>query len=77
MFVIKMLETLKHKPVGDKTKFEGLKEQKKEPIKSDPFMPPFEEGLFIDELTTTHSLVFNKFSVCDNHVIVITKEFEP
>ena len=39
-------------------------------------MPPFEDGLFIEELNKTHSLVFNKFSVCDCHVIVITTEFE-
>lgn len=32
--------------------------------------------MYISELTETHRLVFNKFSVCDNHVIVITKEFE-
>lgn len=39
-------------------------------------MPPFEPGAFIDELTATHSLIFNKFSVSDHHVIVITKDFE-
>jgi len=39
-------------------------------------MPPFEEGLYLGEISLTHDLVFNKFSVCDCHVIVITKEFE-
>ena len=42
----------------------------------DPFVEPFENGAFIDELTETHSLIFNKFSVCDHHTIIITKEFE-
>ena len=41
----------------------------------DPFIPPFEHGLFIQEISDTHSLVFNKFSVCPEHVICITKEF--
>jgi ATP adenylyltransferase len=41
-----------------------------------PFEPPFEPGAFIDELTDTHSLIFNKFSVCNHHVIIITKEFK-
>jgi len=27
----------------------------------DPFMPPFEEGLYIDDITPTHRLLFNKF----------------
>jgi len=48
----------------------------KEQVKDDPFTAPFEPGMFISELTETHSLVFNKFSVCCSHVIVITKEFE-
>jgi ATP adenylyltransferase len=45
-------------------------------INKDPFVEPFEPGAFIDEVTETHSLIFNKFSVCDQHVIVITKDFE-
>ena len=39
-------------------------------------MPPFEEGQFIEELTEGHSLVYNKFCISDEHVIVITKDFE-
>ncbi len=41
----------------------------------DPFVEPFEEGLFIDEITESHRVIFNKFAVTDNHVLVITKEF--
>ena len=39
-------------------------------------MPPFENGAYIDEVTDSHCLIFNKFSVCDRHVIIVTKEFE-
>ena len=28
------------------------------------------------EVTDSHSLIFNKFSVCERHTIIITKEFE-
>ena len=42
----------------------------------DPFVPPFENGAFIGEVTDTHHLMFNKFSVCERHVIIITKDFE-
>lgn len=31
------------------------------PKQKDPFLPPFEPGLFISELSDTHSLLFNKF----------------
>jgi len=76
-FVIKILETLRLKPMGDKERFEQLKTTEAPVVvkKDDPFVAPFEEGLFIDEITDTHSLVFNKFSVCDDHVIVITTDF--
>jgi ATP adenylyltransferase len=42
------------------------------PTFKDPFLPPFEEGLFINELSETHSLLFNKFQVCKEHVLVVT-----
>ena len=42
----------------------------------DPFMPPFEPGLFIQELSPTHNLLFNKFCICREHVLVVTKEME-
>lgn len=42
----------------------------------DPFLPPFEPGLFITELSETHRLIFNKFQVCKDHVLVVTTEFE-
>ena len=39
-------------------------------------MPPYENGAFISQVTDSHSLIFNKFSVCERHVIVITKDFQ-
>ena len=60
-----MLDALTKKPQGTV----GSK-------KADVFMPPFEDGLFIGDISETHSLVFNKFCVCDEHVILITKVFE-
>ena len=66
-FEVRMLESLGQKPKGENafTKKADF----------DPFMPPFEDGLFITDLTESHSLVFNKFSVCKEHVICITKDF--
>lgn len=42
----------------------------------DPFSPPFEEGLYIDEITSTHRLLYNKFSLAPEHVLVVTKEMD-
>jgi ATP adenylyltransferase/5',5'''-P-1,P-4-tetraphosphate phosphorylase II len=61
-FRLLLLHSLQHKPSGIKVE--------------DPFMPPFEEGLFISDLSESHSLVFNKFCVCENHVIAFPKAFE-
>lgn len=43
---------------------------------NDPFVEPFTPGAYIDEVTDTHFLIFNKYSVCERHVILATKEFE-
>jgi len=41
--------------------------------KADPFLPPFEEGQFISELSPTHNLLFNKFALVKSHVLITTK----
>lgn len=74
IFNIKLLNLLTKKPTANKDTFSPLVTKDNQSQK-DPFEPPFENGAFIDELTDSHSLVFNKFSVCERHVIVITKEF--
>jgi len=61
-FKLLMLHSLQNKPPGIKV--------------DDPFLPPFEEGIFITDLSDSHSLVFNKFCVCDHHVIAFPKAFE-
>lgn len=73
-FDIKLLKILSSKPQGNKDHFSPLV-SKGSQVSKDPFVEPFENGAFIDELTDTHSLIFNKFAVCERHVIVITKEF--
>jgi len=74
-FNIKLLQLLANKPTSTKDTFSPLITKDNKPD-SDPFMPPFENGAFIDEITDSHSLVYNKFSVVPRHSIVITKEFE-
>ena len=64
MFIVLLLAKLAKKP----THAPALKVK-------DPFMPPFEPGLFISELSETHTLLFNKFQVCNKHVLVVTTKF--
>ena len=60
-----------------------LKEKNKEKELRNPFLPPFEDvtfyikkGLFISELEPSHRLLYNKFNIFTNHLLVVTKEFE-
>ena len=61
-FELRMLSSLAKKPQAIKI--------------DDPFAPPFEDGIFITEVTKTHSLVFNKYCVCDEHVVAFPNAFE-
>lgn len=61
-FKLLLLHSLQQKPTGIKV--------------DDPFVPPFEQGIFITDLSDSHSLVYNKFCICDNHVIAFPKVFE-
>ncbi|KAL4435689.1 hypothetical protein ABPG74_018240 [Tetrahymena malaccensis] len=62
--------------------FSVLKDLDKKPLgssrgqTSNPFLPPFEDGLFVQELSKTHTLLFNKYAVVKNHMLVVTTQFE-
>lgn len=73
VFTLKCLKSLKGKPVIKQGDFNKPKPKKVD----DPFAPPLEEDLVVTyNLTKKHSLIFNKYPVTDNHVLIITKEFE-
>lgn len=42
---------------------------------TDPFAP-YEEALWVQHLTPTHTLLLNKYNVVAYHVLVVTKRFE-
>ena len=70
-FNVKIMESLNHKPEGQKDTFAGESQ-----VKKNPFVPPFEEGQVVCDILDRHRLLFNKFSVCDEHVLLVTQEFE-
>ena len=46
--------------------------------KTDIFLKPFEPGLCVeDSLTPTHSLLFNKYPVRRNHLLIVTNKKVP
>lgn len=40
-----------------------------------PFLP-YEEDLFVADISRTHAAVLNKFNVLENHLLVVTRAFE-
>lgn len=65
IFEVILIENLSKKPSFD----DNIK-------KADPFLPPFEDGQFIAEISNSHNLLFNKFALVKNHVLLTTKNFE-
>lgn len=43
---------------------------------TDPFMYPFEPGIFICDLGENYRLLFNKYYICKGHTLIVTKKFE-
>jgi sulfate adenylyltransferase (ADP) / ATP adenylyltransferase len=41
-----------------------------------PFLP-YEEDLFVTDISNTHVCILNKFNVVDYHLLIITRAFEP
>lgn len=42
---------------------------------SNPFLP-YEEGLFVADLSPTHVALLNKFNVLDHHLLIVTRAYE-
>jgi sulfate adenylyltransferase (ADP) / ATP adenylyltransferase len=42
---------------------------------TDPFLP-YDESLFVADVSKTHVAILNKFNVLDHHLLVVTREFE-
>lgn len=45
-------------------------------VPTDPFENPSSQKLFGGPITASHSLIFNKFNLVDDHMVVVTNEFE-
>ena len=43
----------------------------------DPFEPPYDDDLFVVDASDTHVVLLNKYPVVQDHLVVVTREFEP
>ncbi|NET90145.1 MAG: phosphorylase [Kamptonema sp. SIO1D9] len=68
-FVVRSVANLVRK---DEAKKQQPQEKKS---KKNPFLP-YEEDLFVSDLSETHLCLLNKFNVVDHHLLIVTREFE-
>ena len=59
-FNVKILESLKKKPEGNPNALISYENKR-----DDPFMPPYEEGQYIEDIFDNYCLLYNKYSVCE------------
>ena len=43
----------------------------------DPFLPPYDDDLFVADVSETHVALLNKWCVVDHHLLVVPRAFEP
>jgi ATP adenylyltransferase len=48
----------------------------RQPESTNPFLP-YDEDLFVANVSDTHVCLLNKFNVVDDHVLIVTRAFEP
>jgi len=70
-FLVRILTNLTRKD-------EAKQKQDKAAKKGKDFNPflPYEEDLFVSDISPTHLCLLNKFNVVENHLLIVTREFE-
>ena len=71
-FLIRVLPSVPHK---DEAKQKQDKETASSGKEFNPFLP-YEEDLFVANISDTHLCLLNKFSIIDHHLLIITRSFE-
>ncbi|KAF6265779.1 ATP adenylyltransferase-domain-containing protein [Scenedesmus sp. NREL 46B-D3] len=81
-FVLRIASALKSKPKGlsgsaGSAATPNKQQQQQGPPAGfrNPFLP-YEEALWVQHLSGSHTLLLNKFNVVPHHVLVVTREFE-
>lgn len=71
-FLVRILSNLARK---DEAKKQQEKQAATSGKKFNPFLP-YEEDLFVADISETHLCLLNKFNVVDYHLLIVTREFE-
>ncbi|MBD2524872.1 phosphorylase [Nostoc sp. FACHB-133] len=71
-FLVRILSNLNRKKAAKK------KQEKQSAVSGQEFNPflPYEEDLFVADISDTHVCILNKYNVVDLHLLIITRAFE-
>jgi len=71
-FLVRILSNLNRKKAAKE------KQEKQSATSGEEFNPflPYEEDLFVADISDTHVCILNKFNVADYHLLIITRAFE-
>ena len=72
-FLVRTLSNLARKEKAQKQRKQ--KQQQLTNQEFDPFLP-YEQDLFVADISPTHLCLLNKFNVVDHHLLVVTRDFE-
>ena len=72
-FVVRTKGNLTRK---ERAKKEQNRQEKKTGKRCDPFLP-YESDMFVGDISESHICLLNKFNVVDNHLLIVTRAFEP
>ncbi|MGL5803920.1 MAG: ATP adenylyltransferase family protein [Xenococcaceae cyanobacterium] len=66
------------RPKGDRKEKDKQKQEQKSKETGGKFNPflPYDENLFVSNLSKTHLCLLNKFNVVDHHLLIVTRAFE-
>lgn len=71
-FLVRTLSNLARKEQALKQRKQTQKQTNQE---FDPFLP-YEEDLFVADISSTHLCLLNKFNVVNHHLLIVTRDFE-
>lgn len=72
-FVVRTKGNLTRK---ERAKQEQTQKEQKTGKRCDPFLP-YEPDMFVGDISDSHICLLNKFNVVDNHLLIVTRDFEP
>lgn len=72
-FIVRVLANLARK---DSARADPTTTSETSAAASSPFLPPYDDDLFVADVSQTHVCLLNKFNVIDHHALIVTRTYE-